>query len=134
LPNLHDELNLPGIPKWYDFEMKVWELGEKVRQKLEKCKPLWKDKELLDLFLPICLNENAKRGRQSFIMLFWFKHCEPYSSRIITQINDDFVTGHVIQGLNKMKASGYLEIVRPFTNHKIAWIRNQAKKFVSQFS
>jgi len=78
-------------------------------------------------------NKNAKRGRQSFIMLLWFKHCEKYAPILLDQIEDDFVRGHIIEGLNKMKASGYTEIVKKYTNDKTTWIKNQAKKYIENW-
>lgn len=40
---------------------------------------LRKDKSLLDSFLSIATNRNAKRGRQIFIILLGYKHCAEYA-------------------------------------------------------
>jgi hypothetical protein len=129
--NLPDIANIPGVPEWHNYERKIWELGELIRQELAVHKNLRKDKELMDLFLRISLNRNAKRGRQSFIILFWNKHCREYAPQLITQIQDEFVCGHIIEGLNKMHAEGFSEMIREFTQCKVSWIRNQAKKYLA---
>ena len=132
-PNLASLDNIPNVLAWHEYEVKVWEYGEQIRLKLSKYKSLRKDKDLLDLFLTVCLDPNAKRGRQSFLMLFWYKSCQEYAPSIVTQINDEYVTGHIIEGLIKMHAIGYAAIIRRFTNHKITWIRNLARKYVTAF-
>ena len=124
----------PDIPAWHKFEIEVWNFGEDIRQILKQYKPLRKDTYLLDLFLAICLNRNSKRGRQSFLKLFEFKHCEIYAKQIITQIDDHFVEGHVIRCLNKMQAGGFSALIRKFTTHNVTWIRNDANKYAEKHS
>lgn len=132
------EKNLPpmkqfiDVPEWHDYEYKIWNNGEQIRQILLEHKNLRKDKSLLNLFLTVALNRNAKRGRQSFIMLFEYKHCAEYADLLVKQIDDTFVSGHIIEVLNKMKTGQYVSFVMPYTTDKIAWIRNQAKKYVNR--
>lgn len=129
--NLPEIDGIAGVPNWHDYEKEVWALGEQVRQTLIKHKALRGNAELLDLFLQVCINRNAKRGRQSFIMLFEHKHCMQYAPQLITQINDDFVCGHVLKALNKMQVDGYAPVIENYREHKIAWIRNEAKKYLA---
>ena len=121
------------ITEWHNYEHSVWQNGEKIRQVLCEHKSLRKDKELLDLFLVVALNRNAKRGRQSFIMLFRYQHCSEYADLLIKQIDDNFVNGHIIEGLNNMKVGKFGSIVKPFTTDKTTWIRNQAKKYIEKY-
>ena len=123
----------PDIPAWHSYEGEIWQKGEEIRQLLCEHKNLRKDKELLQLILSIALNRNAKRGRQSFIMLLWYKHCAEYADLLIKQIDDDFVRGYIIEGLNKMKAGQFVPLVRPYQTDKLTWIRNQAKKYINQY-
>lgn len=125
--------NLQNIPTWDNYEFEIWKHGELIRNIFLKHKVLNKDPELLDRIVNICLNRNSKRGRQSFIMLLWNKDCQLYADKIISQLDDKFVYGHIIEGLNKMKASGYVGIVKPYCDDKITWIKNQAKKYVDQY-
>lgn len=133
------EKNLPpmkqfiDVPEWHDYEYKIWSNGEQIRQILLEHKNLRKDKSLLDLFLMVALNRNAKRGRQSFIMLFEYKHCVEYAGLLVKQIDDVFVSGHIIKTLKKMKVGQYVSLVMPYTTDKITWIRNEAKKYVNQY-
>lgn len=123
----------PDVPQWHGYEYEIWRNGERIRQILLEHNALRKDKELLDLFLTIALDRNAKRGRQSFIMLFCYKHCAGYAELFVQQLDDDFVCGHIIEGLNKMKAGQFVSLVKPFTTYKITWIRNQAKKYIKRY-
>jgi hypothetical protein len=132
-PDLKALEGYPDVPSWHKFEIDVWNFGEDIRQILEHYKPLRKDKDLLDLFLTICLNRNSKRGRQTFIMLFEFKHCVGYAKQIVSQLNDKFVEGHVIRCLNKMQAGGFGGQIKKFTEHKVRWIRNEAKKYMEKY-
>ena len=47
--------------------------------------------------------------------------------------NDDFVNGHIIEGLNKMKAEQFVSLVEPYTTDKNTWKRNQAKKYIKGY-
>jgi hypothetical protein len=96
-------------------------------------KKLRRDKQLLEKILTIALNRKAKRGRESFIMLLWYKHCQKYAQLLIEQIDDDFVRGHIIKGLNKMQASNFIEIVTNYKNDNNTWIRNEAKKYINKY-
>lgn len=122
----------PDVPEWHNYEYDIWKNGEQIRQILLEHKNLRKDKLLLDSFLAVALNRNAKRGRQSFILLFGYKSCAAYAGLLAEQLDDVFVRGHIIEVLNKMKVSQYVSLVMPYTTDKISWIRNQAKRYVQQ--
>lgn len=122
----------PDIPKFHDFEHEIWIKGSAIKQILCEHTSLRKDKSLLESFLSIATNRNAKRGRQIFIMLLAYKHCAEYAPFLIKQIDDSFVDGHVISTLNKMNVYQYTSFIMPFTTDKIAWIRNEAKKYISR--
>lgn len=121
------------VPDWHNYEYTIWNNGEQIRKILCEHKSLRKDSDLLDLFLTVALNRNAKRGRQSFIMLFGYKHCAEYADLLAAQLDDDFVGGHIIEVLYKMKAGQFVSVVKPYTMDKIAWIRNQAKKYMNRY-
>ena len=132
-PDLPYSKILKGIPEWHKYENEIWKLGEEIRQLLNEHKELYKDKDLFDRIISICLNRNSKRGRQSFIMLLWNKSNAHYAERLIKELDDKFVYGHIIEGLNKMEVSGYSDIVKPFCLDKNTWIRNQSKKYVQHY-
>ena len=123
---------LPGIPARHEYESMVWDLGEKIRQLIKSCPALQNDEELYSKFLPICLNRNAKRGRQSFIMLFGYKRFTIYAKDLATQIDDTFVEGHIIDVILKMKAPGYENMMEHYVNHKNTWMRNTAKMYLAK--
>lgn len=121
------------VPEWTDYEYAIWAKGENIRSILSQFKMLRKDRELLDQFLSIALDRRAQRGRQSFIMLLWQKNCVEYAPRLIQQMDDEGVAGHIIQGLNRMQAGQFVDLVAPFTTYPITWIRNEAKKYVQKY-
>ncbi|MBN7811805.1 hypothetical protein J0A68_12680 [Algoriphagus sp. H41] len=132
VPNLDPIDGFPDISQWHSFENDIWKKGETIRQLLKEHKTLSHDKNIIENILSICLNRNAKRGRQSFIMLLWSKNYAEYADKLVSQIDDKFVYGHIIEGLNKMKSPYYLKQVRPFCSDKTTWIRKQAKKYIDQ--
>lgn len=119
---------------WHDFEHTVWNLGEEVRQIMKQYQALRKDEHLQQLVLDIVLNRNAKRGRQSFIMLLGYTFCAKYAPKLISQLDDEFVNGHIIYTLLRMRADGFVELVKPFTTHKKTWIRNYAIRYCDRHS
>ncbi len=96
VPELAPLSGNPDVPEWHGFELKVWEIGEQIRQILARHQSLRKDRELQEAFVRILTNANAKRGRQSFVMLLGYKSCQVHAATVAAQINDPNVTGHVI--------------------------------------
>lgn len=130
LPMMED---FPDVPSWHDYEHEIWKIGEEIREILSKHKNLRKDDLINEKIVDFCMNKNAKRGRESFIMLLWFKHNQKYAEKLISLINDQYIYGHIIEGLNKMHVSGFDKEVLPFINDKIVWIRKQAKKYIEKY-
>ena len=56
-------------PAWHDFEHKIWSTGEELRALIQINPILRKDVKLFQRIFIIAKNRNAKRGRQSFIIL-----------------------------------------------------------------
>ena len=123
---------VPDVHDWYMFEHELWAVGEEIRQLTLKYKKKF-DKSQLDRIVNICLDKRAKRGRQSFVMLLGRKQYAGYADKIVTILEDEDVEGHVINTLYKMQAGQYVELMKPFLNHKRTWIRNEAKRFINKF-
>lgn len=132
LPDLPYMQNSPDVHEWYAFELKLWDIGEEIRQLVFTTKKTFNDDQI-DRILTICLDKRAKRGRQSFVMLLGRKKYCDYAEVLIPLLNDGDVDGHIIDTLYKMQASGYVMLITPFLNHKRTWIRNTAKKYVQKF-
>lgn len=132
-PDLPPGPNTSGAPEWYSFEHQIWRCDEVIRQLLTENKSLKKDVDLHQAFLRIACNKNAKRGRQSFIMLFGHVGCAKFAPDIASQISDPNVAGHAIDTLYKMKCPDFIKDIEPLTNDKITWIRNKAKQYVNKY-
>lgn len=137
-PDLH-ESDLPSfeaspdVPLWHSYESEIWELGEEIRQILAEHKDLRKDDFINDNIITFCLNKNAKRGRQSFILLLGYKNLSEYASQLIKMIEDKSVDGQIIDTIYKMQAVGFEEEIRPFINDKHIWIKKAAIKYIDKY-
>ena len=120
-------------PEWYGFEDAIWRLGADIQMFLSENKSYLLNDSQIQRIIEISTNANAKRGRQSFIMLLGHKRYSQYSERIVSQIYDSDVEGHVIGTLLKMQSPGYAKIIRPYTDNQFAWIRNKAKKYIEKY-
>ena len=132
LPNLPYMKLAPNVHDWYDFEHKLWELGEDIRRLI-----LSERKELntsqIERVCKICSDSKAKRGRQSFVMLFGKKRFFPYAERIAGLLPDEDIDGHIISILYKMGAFQYTELIKPYIDHRTTWIRNEAKRYMQKY-
>ena len=68
LPDLPYMDLAPDVHDWYEFEHKLWEIGEEIRQFISENRNKL-NKNQIDRIVSICLDKKAKRGRQSFVML-----------------------------------------------------------------
>ena len=134
MPDLPPGQYTQGAPEWHSFEHTIWAIGEDIRQLLQKKKSLRNDDDLQSAFVAISMNRHAKRGRQSFIMLLGYKSCQQHSHSIASQLDDPGVAGHVISTLLKMQAPDFVQEIRRFLDHDIAWIRNKAKEYCGRFA
>lgn len=121
------------VPDWYDFESELWEIGENMRQIIcSERKDL--NHEQAERVCLICLNRNAKRGRQSFVMLLGKKRFNEYADRLADLLSDDDVNGHVLDSIYKMGAPQYCKEAEPFLTSEHAWIRKTAKRYIEKYS
>ena len=123
---------MPNGRAWHQFELELWKIGEQIRQIETKEKKRLND-EQVNRILKICQNENAERGRESFVMLLARKGYASYSDRIIGLLSDADVYGHVIYTLYKMGDGRYVDFIRPFTIDQRSWIQKEAKRYVERF-
>lgn len=122
----------PDVHDWYMFEHEIWEIGEEIRQLIFHSKKVLTDSQI-DRIINICLDERAKRGRQSFVMLLGKKAYQNYSDKLVPLLISGDIDGHVIDTLYKMQAGQYVTAILPFVKHKRTWIRNIAKKYIQKY-
>lgn len=132
-PDLPFMESVPDVHGWYEFEHQLWNVGEEIRQFLTVNKNKLNANQI-ERIIRICLDNKAKRGRQSFVMLLGKKIYHSYANRLVTLLDDDDVDGHVIDSLYKMGASEYVELIRPFLTHKQTWIKNEAKRYIKKYN
>lgn len=51
---------------------------------------------------------------------------------LIKLLDDDDVVGHAISAIRKMNEPDLIKHIEPFTDHKVTWIRNEAKKAIKK--
>ena len=122
----------PDVHEWHDFELKIWDMGEKIRQLIFSSKATF-DQGQIRRIVDICLDKRAKRGRQSFVMLLGKVKYREQAHALIPLLEEEDVDGQVIDTLYKMRANGYVSLMTLFLKHKKTWIRNIAKKYVQKF-
>ena len=98
---------IPDVPEWHGFEHELWRIGEEVRHVINEKAALRKDQEIYARFLEIVQNRSGMRGRQSWVLLFAYKPCESWATKIARLLPDPDIEGHVISALYKMKAQGF---------------------------
>jgi len=130
LPPMKD---FPDIRESHFYENEIWEIGEKIRQLIFEHKRLRKDNSINERIINFCLNRNSKSGRQSFIMLLWYKHNQKYAEKLVSLIDDEYVNGHIIEGLNKLQVQGYCEQVYHYRNDERKWVKKQVNKYLEKY-
>jgi hypothetical protein len=120
-----------GVPAWRDFEHQIWAIGQQIRQLLLKAPHLRADGVLQRQIVEVACDRRAHRGRQSFVMLLGYRPCAEHARRLVEHLDDPFVAGHVVGAIYKMRAAGYSEQVRPLLEDKMAWVRNEARRYLA---
>jgi hypothetical protein len=118
----------PGVPGWHSFELELWRIGEEIRQIMNSATGLRKDEAIYSRLIRIAADQKAKRGRQSFVLLFCYRPCASWASSIADLIADPDVAGHAILALYKMKARGYSDMIKPLAYAKMTWISKEANR------
>jgi HEAT repeat protein len=92
------------------------------------------DKQYLPELLKIVLDKNHGISRQMIVYgLGRFKN-EQVKSVLVNLLQDQDVVGHAIHALSQLGDPSVLNDIEPFTNYKIPWIRNEAKKAIKKLS
>lgn len=133
----HDTgIEMPGIkgaPDWLSFEMRIWELGESLRQPIKRRKKLLKNKNLLNVIMMICRNNKYGKGRQTFVMLLG-EFSRGDASKLLGDLLDDpEVLGHSIKALTKLKDDGYVDKIGRIAEEETGWIRVAARNYCRKF-
>jgi hypothetical protein len=121
----------PDLPQWHEFEHSLWSIGEQIRHAMNEQPRLRGNRNLYAKILAIVQDRNARRGRQSFVLLFAYRPCVAWASDLATLISDPDIDGQIISALYKMRASGYSTIVAPFLSSSITWIRKEARRYLA---
>lgn len=126
-------IGVRGSPDWQDFEMRIWELGESIRQLLKKKKKWLKSKNLLGVILMICKKEEYGKGRQSFVLLLGEFDKSETSEVLGNLLDDREVKGHAIKALTKSKNDKYLDKVCGIAKTETGWIKSAANSYCKKF-
>jgi hypothetical protein len=129
-PDLPPSNTIPDVPAWHGYEHKIWALGEEVRQIVNTKPALRGDRDLFLKFLRIVEDRAAKRGRQSWILLFSCRPCGTWAHELAKLLSDPDIDGHVIAALYKMKVAGFSELVLQFRDASITWVRKGAIRYL----
>lgn len=132
LPDLPCTPELPGVPAWYEDELAIWNQGEAIRQLVCTARKKLNNTQVMEI-LDICQNQNARRGRESFVMLLGQRAYAAYAPQIAALLGDRDVGGHCIYTLYKMGAAGYSAEIAPFLADERTWVRDYAKRYMQRY-
>ena len=121
----------PDVLQWHQFEHSLWSIGEQIRHAINSQPKLRSDRALYSEILKIVHSRNALRGRQSFVLLFAYRPCISWVRDLAFLIPDSDIDGQIISALYKMRAPGFSAIVAPFLSSSTAWIRREARRYMS---
>lgn len=132
IPTENPDQNVINIalkaPEWLEFEYKIWNIGENIRKNILRANRKL-DETQIQKILEICKNSNAKKGRQSFVMLLGKTAYKNHAQELIALLNEEEINGYIVSTIYKMKAVGYKNEIAPFLNSSNVWVRNIAKKY-----
>ena len=113
------------------FETEIWQIGELIRKKFLKRKAAISSPLFFDTISEIIQTKKYRSGRQSFVLLFGdFKLFEK-SDFLATFLSDEYVYGHVIISLLKLKNFKYCKEVKDILEQEATgWIKQKGKKYL----
>lgn len=86
----------------------------------------------LPQYLEIIKNKEYGTSRQMVVLLVG-KSKKPEVIPVLKELlNDSDVEGHAVQALANFKGDDIVKIMQQYTNHKMAWIRNTAKRYLNK--
>ncbi|MGY3778951.1 hypothetical protein [Isobaculum melis] len=119
--------NRLGIIYSLPFESKLWAMGEQLRQLIQTDKKFQFDERQIKLLLKIIQNKQAKRGRQSFVMLLGKRKYAYLAPQLIPYLDDPCIALHIFDTIYKMRALGYKKEFLDFQK-KFKPLANDRKK------
>lgn len=130
-PALHEVsmIGTHGQPDWLQYEMRIWELGEKLRPELKKRK--WSGNEaLVKSVQAICQREELGKGRQTFVILLATIGSSEDGNALGKLIEQTEVRGHCIQALTKLGNFGFCAEVAKQVPELKGWEKTAAKRYL----
>ena len=126
--------DIPDVPEWHDVELRLWAIGEDIRQELNGKTSLRGDVALYKRIFQVVSDRRGMRGRQSFALLFAYRPCLPWAERLAGLLPDEDgdIDGHVLSALNKMKAAGFSQVVNLYVKSPVAWVRREARRYLEK--
>ncbi len=119
-------------PAWHPHELRIWALGEEIRQLLVQNGKLLNEAQVSRI-LTVCQDNRAGRGRQSFVMLLGRTRYAASAPALAPLLSDPDICGQVINVLYKMRAASHAAQIRPFADCPCTWIRNEAKRYLAAY-
>ncbi len=78
-------------------------------------------------------NRTCLRGRTRAEPRNGMDSSTPFARKIAEQLPDTQVRGHAIDTLTKMRGPDFSQAIEPFTQDKVTWVRNKAKRYVKRY-
>jgi hypothetical protein len=132
-PDLPTTPLLRGAPDWYPFEHQAWEIGERIRQSLQRRPRFKRDALVREAIMKVVACRHLRRGRQSFVMALGFAAAHPDAAQLALFLADPDIHGQVVDTLLRMRAGQFVSLVAPLRASKYSWIRRLAKRYCDRY-
>lgn len=120
-----------GAPDWLAYEMRIWTLGETLRQLMKKDKRWRGVTAILEAAAKVVRCAEFGKGRQTFVLLLGDYGDKSYSSVLGDCLRDAETRGHALKSLTKLGAEGFDMHARRIALEDSGWIRTAAKRYLS---
>lgn len=118
-----------GAPVWFEYEHRIWDLGETVRTYL-KSQSLGAKEGVLEAAVKIIDNPKYGKGRQSFASLIGDFGGGAYGELLAFHLNDPEIGGHCLKAMLKSKIRGHTSKAEEILSKSRGWIKAVAKKYI----
>lgn len=119
-----------GAPDWRVFELRIFALGETLRHAMINGGPL--AAPLLEPIADVARDPKHGKGRQTFVLLLGQFGGDAEARLLGELLRDPDVAGHAVKALTQGRMKGFHAAVLPLCGHPEAWIRQGAKRYVTQ--
>ncbi len=119
-------------PDWLEFEFRTWELGEAIRQILQK-RRAWRTEDcIIGAIIMVAEDKELGRGREPFVELIGRFAYQDGSDLLFSFLSEPAMVGHAIKALRLGRVPEASDKVKGLLKtEKRGWVKKEMKKYIS---